>query len=142
MSKINLGRVIAGGVVAGVVINVFEYVLNAIVMAPEWSSILKSLMLPEFSAQGIIWFNIAGFATGIAAVWTYAAIRPRFGAGPKTAAIAGLLIWVTAFVLADAKPVAAGMLPLHPIVVMLAVEIVAVVAATLAGAWLYQEPAG
>ena len=111
-------------------------------MAPEWSSILKSLMLPEYSAQAMIWFNIVGFATGIAAVWTYAAIRPRFGAGPKTAVIAGLLTWVTAFVLADAKPVAAGMLPLHPIVVMLAVEIVAVVAATLAGAWLYQEPAG
>jgi hypothetical protein len=141
MSKINLGRVIVGGILAGIIINVFEYVLNAIVMAPEWSSILKSLMLPEFSVEAVIWFNIAGFATGIAAVWTYAAIRPRFGAGPKTAVVAGLLTWVTAFVLADAKPVAAGMLPLQPVVVMLAVEIVAVVAATLAGAWLYQETA-
>ena len=137
MSRINFGRVIAGGVLAGVVINLFEYVLNAIVMAPEWSAIQKSLMLPEFSAQAVSWFNVAGFGAGIAAVWTYAAIRPRFGAGPKTAVIAGLLTWVTASrVLADAKPVAAGMLPLHPVVVMLAVEIVAVVAATVAGAWL------
>ena len=35
-------------------------------------------------------------ALGIAAVWLYAAIRPRYGAGPRTAVIAGLAVWVMA----------------------------------------------
>jgi hypothetical protein len=141
MSKINLGRVLAGGVIAGIIINASEYVLNGIVMAPEWTSIMKSLNRPDFSPQAIIWFNIIGFVTGIAAVWTYAALRPRFGAGPRTAVIAALLTWVTAYVLADAAPVASGMFPLHPIAVMLAVEIVEIIVATVAGAWLYRETA-
>jgi hypothetical protein len=139
MSKINIGRVIAGGLLAGIIINAFEYVLNGIVMAPEWTSIMKSLNRPDFSNQSIIWFNVIGFVTGIAAVWTYAAIRPRFGAGPRTAVIAALLTWLTAYALADAAPVAAGMFPLHPIVLMLAVQIVEIIVATMAGAWLYKE---
>ena len=139
MSKINIGRVIAGGVLAGIIINAFEYVLNGIVMASEWTSIMKSLNRPDISSQSIIWFNVIGFVIGIAAVWTYAAIRPRFGAGPRTAVIAALLTWLTAYALADAAPVAAGMFPLHPIVLMLAVQIVEIIVATMAGAWLYKE---
>ncbi|HSE60477.1 MAG TPA: hypothetical protein VLA99_17380 [Nitrospiraceae bacterium] len=30
----------------------------------------------------------------LSALWLYAAIRPRFGAGPKTALYAGLGVWV------------------------------------------------
>jgi hypothetical protein len=142
MSKINLGGIILGGVVAGIIINVFEFVLHGLAMAQQWSSIMKSLNRPDYPPQAMIWFNIAGFVTGIAAVWTYAAIRPRFGAGPRTAAIAGLLTWVTTYALANAKPVAAGIYPVQPMVVMLAVEIVGTVAATLAGSWLYRENAG
>jgi len=33
------------------------------------------------------------FVSGIALVWVYAAIRPRFGAGAKTGVIAGLAVW-------------------------------------------------
>jgi hypothetical protein len=141
MSKINVGRVIAGGILAGIVINAFEYVLHGIVMAQEWSSVMKSLNRPDFPMQAMIWFNLAGFVTGIAAIWTYAAIRPRFGAGAKTAVIAGLLTGVTVYALSYAKPVAAGIYPFQPFAVMLAVEIVGTIFATLAGAWLYQESA-
>ena len=41
---------------------------------------------------------VAGsFALGVLAVWTYAAIRPRFGAGPKTAVCAGFAVWVMSY---------------------------------------------
>src|SRR5438552_15041588 len=36
---------------------------------------------------------LTGFVQGIATVCLYAAIRPRFGAGPSTAAIAALSVW-------------------------------------------------
>jgi hypothetical protein len=39
-----------------------------------------------------VWL-IYGFAWAIAAVWLYAAIRPRYGAGPGTAARAAVAVW-------------------------------------------------
>jgi hypothetical protein len=39
-------------------------------------------------------FIIGGFIAGIAAIWLYAAARPRFDAGPKTAALTGFAYWV------------------------------------------------
>jgi len=36
---------------------------------------------------------VLGLLTGLAAIWLYAAIRPRFGAGAKTAFIAGMAVW-------------------------------------------------
>jgi hypothetical protein len=41
-------------------------------------------------------FVLWGFLVGIFAVWLYAAIRPRYGDGPKTALCAGAVVWVWA----------------------------------------------
>ena len=58
----------------------------------------KSLLLcyfPEVLPLTDLWLACLAFAflCGIAAVWLYAAIRPRFGAGLKTALIAGIAVW-------------------------------------------------
>src|SRR5437667_4515115 len=42
-------------------------------------------------------FVIGGFVLGVLLVWLYAAIRPRFGPGPKTSLIAGLVLWFLAY---------------------------------------------
>jgi hypothetical protein len=36
----------------------------------------------------------ATFVLGMVAVWLYAAMRPRYGAGPRTALIAGVTVWL------------------------------------------------
>jgi hypothetical protein len=56
--------------------------------------------------------------------------------------IAGLLTGITVYALSYAKPVAGGLYPFQPFAVMLAVEMVGTVLATLAGSWLYREGAG
>ena len=35
---------------------------------------------------------------GLLLVWLYAAIRPRFGPGPRTATYAALVVWVCGFI--------------------------------------------
>ena len=40
---------------------------------------------------------VAQFVVGILLVWLYAAIRPRFGPGMKTATYAALVVWVCGF---------------------------------------------
>ena len=89
MGKINWGRVFLGGLFAGLVINSFEFVISGVVLAPKWEAAMKALgrQMPT-GAIGI--FLAYGFLTGIAAIWLYAVARPRFGPGPKTAALTGI----------------------------------------------------
>ena len=139
MGKINLGRVIMGGIVAGIIIDIIEYVLNAIVLADRWNAIMAAHSLPQFTTNAIIVFNIIGLVTGIAAVWTYAAIRPRFGEGPATAVVAALLTWVVGYLLPDAGNAVVGLYPTGVTVILVSVGLVEIIVATLAGAFVYNE---
>ena len=65
------------------------YLADGIVLAPRWADGMKTLGHAEFASNQWIWFNLLGLITGIAMIWIYAGIRPRFGAGPMTAALAG-----------------------------------------------------
>jgi len=141
MGKINLGRVILGGIVAGFIINLFEYVLNGIVLAGQWTDLMTSLNRPQLGMNEIVVFNIMSFVLGLAAVWTYAAIRPRFGAGPKTAVYAALLIWVVGYALADAQSFVSGIFTSSILVALVGVGLVEIVVATVAGAFFYKETA-
>ena len=103
MGKINLGRVILGGLVAGVIINVVEGVMNGVILQPQWSAAAKAIgRSATMSTKQIVAFNVWGFAAGIIAVWLYAAMRPRFGAGPRTAITAGAAVWLLAYAMANA----------------------------------------
>jgi hypothetical protein len=139
MGSINLGRVILGGFVAGVIINVFEFVLNGILLADQWPGVMAAINRPPLGTHDIVVFNIMGLLLGFAAVWTYAAIRPRFGAGVMTGVYAGLLTWVTAYLLATVTPVVMGVFSLHMASVMVIAGLVEIVVATVVGAWLYKE---
>jgi hypothetical protein len=140
MGKINLGRVILGGIVAGIVIDLFEGVLNGVVLRQQWADVITGLgKSPTLSMKQIIAFNVWGFATGIVIVWLYAAIRPRFGAGPKTAVCAGLIVWATAYGLGIAGPVFLHMFPVGLTALALAGQVVETGLAAVAGAAVYKE---
>ena len=93
MGKINWVRVLLGGLLAGLVINIFEYVTNGILLAANWDAAMKALGR-QLSMSAIAVFIVGGFIGGIAAIWLYAAARPRFGPGPKTAVLTGFAYWV------------------------------------------------
>ena len=140
MGKINWNRVILGGLVAGVIINAFEYLLNAIVLAKDWASVMTGLgKTGEMSGASIVLFNVWGFLLGIAALWLYAAIRPRYGPGLKTALCAGSAIWLVGIVLAGVTPLALGLFPTRLVYMGMAMGFVEVALGTTLGAWLYRE---
>jgi hypothetical protein len=141
MGRIDLSRVILGGVVAGIIINVFEFVLNGIVLADRWTNLMTSINRPPLGTVHVIAFNLLGFARGIAAVWTYAAIRPRFGAGPKTAVSAALLTWITAYVLGNATLTITSIFSMSMTLTLAIVALVQIIVATVAGAYFYKETA-
>jgi hypothetical protein len=140
MGRINLGRVILGGLVAGIVINVFEGLLNGVLLSSQWGEVMKSLNRSATpSVKTIIALNVWGFAVGILMVWLYAAIRPRFGAGPKTAICAGLIMWAACDALATSIPVFMHIYRVDLAVMAVAIEVIEMIAASLAGAYFYRE---
>jgi len=142
MGRINLGRVILGGLVAGIVANILGYLVDGVLLAPRWTAALQALGKGDFTTNQILGFNILGLAYGIFAVWLYAAIRPRYGAGPKTALCAGLAVWVAGVLLPNAGLMGVvGLFPTDLTVMSTLAGVVTWAAAILAGAALYQEGA-
>ncbi len=142
MSNINIGKVVLGGLLAGLVINIAEFVLHGVVLAADWVEVMKSLKRPtETTTAQITGFVVSGFVIGILAVWLYAAIRPRFGAGPGTAATAGFFIWVLGYVMGSAGPVIQGIYPMRLVTIACAVGLVEAIVATILGAAVYKEEA-
>ena len=138
--KINYGRVILGGLVAGVIINIVEGLMHASVLASQWSEQMKSLNRSDGgSVKQIVVLNLWGFAAGILAVWLYAAIRPRMGAGPRTAMCAGLFTWVTICGMGTAVPVILHIYRLDLGLIGVGYELVEMLVAALAGAYFYKE---
>jgi hypothetical protein len=140
MGKINLGRVILGGIVAGIVGDVLGYLVDGVLLARRWSDGMKLLGRTDFSSSQIIWFNVIGIALGIMSVWVYAAIRPRFGAGMKTAICAGIAVWIVGALLPNASFMFAAHLFSHHLTLYTTLgALVEIVVGTIAGAALYKE---
>ena len=138
--KINYSRVILGGLVAGVIINVVEGMMHAVVLASQWEEQMKSLGLSAGgSIKQIVVLNLWGFAAGILTVWLYAAIRPRMGAGPRTAMCAGLFTWATICGMGTAVPVILHIYRLDLGLIGVGYELVEMLVAAVAGAYFYKE---
>ncbi len=139
MGKINIGRVVLGGLLAGVVLNIGEFVLNVALLEEQWKAAMESLNRAQVGDAAIVWFNVWGLVMGIAIVWTYAAMRPRFGAGPKTAIIVGLAVWFMVWVLGFGSSIIIGLYPTNLVLISLVWGLFEVPIATVTGAWLYKE---
>jgi hypothetical protein len=139
MTGINIARVLIGGLVAGLVINVGEYVLNMYILKSEMESALTRMNLPPVGGQQIGVFVALAFALGIATVWLYAAIRPRFGPGASTALCAGAFVWFFAYVYPSVGMGVMGMFPMASLAMSLGWGLAEVLAGAAAGAYLYQE---
>ena len=140
MGKVNLSRVILGGLLAGAIINFSEFILNEKVMKAQWEEAMKALgkSMPQGGSVMTVWI-VWGFVVGIAAVWLYAAIRPRYGAGAATAARAGVVVWFFSCLLTSIAMQNMGLFPIN--VLVLVWVFVESIVATVAGAWLYKESA-
>jgi len=79
------------------------------------------------------------FVLGIVIVLGYAAIRSRFGPGPKTAIIAALFAWFGVYVYQNVIALGLGMVPMKLVVIALAWGLVEYIIATMIGAALYKE---
>jgi hypothetical protein len=139
MGRINYGKVVTGGLVAGIVMNVLDFVMNDFLMKSQFEAVSVARNIdPGAAAAAIPAFVVIDLALGLLAVFTYAAIRPRFRPGPNTAVIAGAILGVTGSLVA-AFFAASGFFPWGVWTMASAISLVNICLATMAGAALYSE---
>ena len=138
MKKVNLARVILGGIIAGTIINISEWVLHDVVMREEFRSHLGSLgrTNPEDVAT-VVWWNVWGYILGFTAIWLYAAIRPRYGPGVATALRAGFAAWILSCVLMTITMANLRLFPFMPMAFLW--SLFGDLIGTVAGAAVYKE---
>jgi len=140
MGKINIGRVVLGGIVAGVVMDLLGYMVDGLMLSQQWSDDMILMGKSEFSTTQLIEFNLLGIVTGIVAIWIYAAIRPRLGPGLKTAIYAGVVVWILGTLVPNASFMyVGGLFSKHLTLYTTLGGLVEVVVGTIAGAWIYKE---
>ena len=139
MSQINFARVLLGGVVAGLVINISEFILNMAVFGADMNAAMARLNLPPVGGGAVAVFTLLGFIIGILAIWLYAAIRPRYGFGPKTALCSGAAVWFFAYLYPGIGYIVLGMFPTRMMVIGLVWGLAELLVASQAGAYLYKE---
>jgi len=143
MGNVNRNRVILGGLLAGIIIDASEAIINGVVLSKDWADVMTKLgKSPDLSPGMLVTFNIIGFVTGILMVWLYAAIRSRYGSGPKTAVMVALTIWIIGYAIPTIGEVGVGLIPGQLAATATGLGLIEVILAALAGASVYKEEAG
>ena len=139
MSRINTGRVVLGGLVAGFVANALDYVTNAFLMNEEGADMAQRLNLSQATLESsVMAWVVVDFIWGLLLVFAYAAFRPRFGPGPKTAVISGFTLWFSVCIMFGGL-MSMGIFTLPGFIKYSAFTLVSALAASLAGAAIYKE---
>jgi len=138
VSGINWKRVWLGGLAAGLLSNVLG-ITGAVLLFGEHAEELHRRMGTTMGpVEGALHLTTR-FVLGLGVVWLYAAVRPRFSAGPRTASLAGLFLWLFTFGFSMAVT---APLKLHPPQVMALLGVWSLVemqVVALGGAWVYRE---
>jgi hypothetical protein len=139
MNKINLTRVILGGLVAGFVLNFGEFLLNEVIFVKQMEEVARQHNVVR---PGALFISVAvalTFLLGMMIMLIYALVRQRLGAGPKTAIIAGLIVWFCVYFYSGILNGVLFGIPVILIVSGVVWGLAEYIIAALAGAALYKE---
>ena len=140
MARTNWSRVFLGGFLWVVAFNVVHMSAWFLLLESGWTSAFAALGRPWPQDLGtlVMWFFLT-FGGGVLAIWAYAAVRPQYGPGPKTAAAVAVVFWLLSNVGPTVWFAHLLLLPTGIILNSMAAGFIADVVATILGAWLYKE---
>jgi hypothetical protein len=136
MTKINWSRVFSCGVLAGMVWIVLGGVVTAL-LGRDFAAVPNNHLATP--TPGFILFNIViDLLEGISILWLYAAIRPLYKPGAKTAIIAAFAWWFIVS-LGDATWCSFGFFPPRTLIPVMIGTLPALILATVVGAKFYRD---
>ncbi len=140
MGRINWGRVVLGGLLAGVVLNIVDWLTYGVWLKADLAAAMQALGKQPGAMDSAVPLWVAlDFVYGIGLLWVYAAIRPRFGAGPKTAVIAGVAVWFFVGLLHAIGEAPMGFMPQRVMMIGTIVNLIELAVAGPVGAYVYKE---
>jgi hypothetical protein len=139
MNNINLGRVLLGGLLAGLVLNVGEVLFNDVVLGTQMRDFFARYGMPEPGGAFLIAAVTLTFAVGILLVFLYALIRSRLGPGMKTALVAGLILWFAVYIYSGVVNALMFGLPIKVMALGIVWGLLEYLVAAMAGGWFYKE---
>ncbi len=139
MGKINVGRWIAGGLAAGVLVWLIEGAASTLYMEEMQAAMTAHNLSMEMTASTWILSILVSLIGGLIAVFFYAAARPRFGPGPKTAILVAVALFAGGYLLSLAGYLMMGLFPTRLLLIWGSIGLVEMILATLLGAWIYRE---
>jgi hypothetical protein len=143
MSRVNWARLLAGGVVATLICFATDGVMHNQLLDADWARLFEALSIHppkqhEHAAALISFFDYE-VGRGLGAVFIYVMMRARYGAGPKTAIWAGLVIWLICSVSGPAQFIPLGFYSHALWWKVGAFQLITTLAASVAGAAIYRE---
>lgn len=136
MNRLNWLRVFWCGLLAGAVWIILGSLVTAL-LGRDFAALPNNHLAKP--STGFLLFNIGiDLLEGISILWLYAAIRPHFGEGARTAMIA-VLAWWFIVTLGDATWCSFGFFPPSTVIPLMAGTLPALMVATLVGAKFYKE---
>jgi hypothetical protein len=140
---INTSKVVVAGIAAGIVMVVLDFVVQMLLGAritADLNTFQPGLgdSLGTMGASEIMGFVIMDLVIGMLLAYAYAAIRPRFGPGPKTAIIAAMMFWIFGTIIA-ANYLVMGMMSRGLWLTFGLIYLVCLIIASLVAGALYKE---
>jgi hypothetical protein len=139
MGGINIGRWLAGGIVAGVLMWLIEGVASQLYFAEMTAALDKAGLSMQMTATVWALTVVVSLLVGLGTVFFYALARPRLGPGPKTAAIVAVAAFLGFYMPGMLGYRMIGLYPDSLIVEWSVVGLVELVVVTIVGAWVYRE---
>ena len=136
MRQVAWGKVVVGGLVAGLLWTLLSLVLLGIAGRDFIAALTAGNRAPSGNVQGFMF--AANLAAGLWGTWLYAAIRAQYGTGWRAGAIAGFAWWIIVS-LQSAKWFALSTAPLASAVAPGALTLPAIILSAIAGGWCYEH---
>jgi len=137
--SVNTVRVVLGGLLAGLVMNIGEIIFNDMILGAQMKSWLAAHNFAEPGGTFVALTVGLTFVMGIVIVLTYALIRPRLGPGVKTAIVAGLIAWFACCVYVGIINGVLFGLSANVIGLAIVWGLIEYTLAAIVGAWAYKE---
>ena len=146
MARINWGRLILGTLIATIIMFVSDGFVHETIAKADWKALYAGLRAvePEPHGTSMIYFAVFELGRAFTAMLFYVTMRSLFGAGPSTAAVAGIAGWIAFSLTGPAQFIPLGFFSNALWLKVGAIHLVISIVATLAGAALYKsapEPA-
>ena len=143
MARINWGRLILGSLIAAVILFVTDGFIHEKIARADWMAVYDGLRAtpPEPHGTSMAYFGFFELGRGFIAMMFYATMRAYFGAGPKTAVLAGIIAWIAFSITGPAQFIPLGFYSSALWLKVGVLHLITSIIATIAGAALYKDAA-